>query len=91
MTELEERLASQDAQATHEALCARLDSLTKQLRKRMTEQLLTKDEFAQLTMLASASEIAQKVMGDFGSAQRAGMNDLAGHSQNPQKPFGEGA
>lgn len=65
MTELEERLAMPDAEAEQQAIAERLDSLTKRLRKRMTEELLTKDEFAQLTMLANASEIAQKVMEEF--------------------------
>ena len=65
MTELEERLARPDAEAEQQAIAERLDCLTKRLRKRMTEELLTKDEFAQLTMLANASEIAQKVMEEF--------------------------
>ena len=65
MTELEERLARPDAEAEQQVIAERLDSLTKRLRKRMAEELLSKDEFAQLTMLANASEIAQKVMEEF--------------------------
>jgi 5'-deoxynucleotidase YfbR-like HD superfamily hydrolase len=82
MTELEERLAGPDSEAEQSALAERLDSLTKQLRKRMAEQLLTKDEFAQLTMLANASEIAHKVMEEFQAGQQPLIDSETLHSRS---------
>ncbi len=77
MTELEERLAAPDTEATQKALCARLQSLATQLRQRIAEQLLTKDEFTQLTLLASASEIAQKVIQESGRTDPPRVKDGA--------------
>lgn len=79
MTELEERLAAQDAGNLRKDIQLRLESLTKRLRQRMAEQLQTQEEFRCLTLLASAGEMAQKVIGDVDSLAPRPLMDSSPH------------
>ena len=64
LTDLEARLATPSADALRKDILNRMATLEQRLRKLMSHQPQTQAEFARLTVLASASETAQKVIAD---------------------------
>jgi hypothetical protein len=68
-TDLQARLATNGAEAVRSDLVARMAALESQLRGLMAHQPQTKEAFARLTILARASETAQKVVADTGWAE----------------------
>ncbi len=68
-TDLQARLAANGAEALRADLVARMAALESRLRGVMANQPQTKEKFARLTILASASETAQKVVADAGWAE----------------------
>ncbi len=69
LTDLQARLCADGAQALRADITARMTALENRLRGLMAHQPQTKQEFARLTILASASETAQKVVADAGWAE----------------------
>ena len=69
LTDLQARLCADGAQALRADITARMAALESRLRGVMANQPQTKEKFARLTILASASETAQKVVADAGWAE----------------------
>lgn len=61
-TELEERLEGEGADALRESLLQQLAGMERRLRTMMSTPLLSRDEFARATRLATATEWAQRVV-----------------------------
>ncbi len=66
LTDLQARLCANGAQALRADIMARMAALENRLRGLMANRPQTKEEFARLTILANASETAQKVVADAG-------------------------
>ncbi len=66
LTDLQARLCANGAQAPRADITARMAALENRLRGLMANRPQTKEEFARLTILANASETAQKVVADAG-------------------------
>ncbi len=66
LTDLQARLCANGAQALRADITARMAALENRLRGLMANRPQTKEEFARLTILANASETAQKVVADAG-------------------------
>ncbi len=66
LTDLQARLCADGAQALRAHITARMAALENRLRGLMANRPQTKAEFARLTILANASETAQKVVADAG-------------------------
>jgi len=66
LTDLQARLCANGAQALRTDITARMAALENRLRGLMATRPQTKEEFARLTILANASETAQKVVADAG-------------------------
>lgn len=66
LTDLQARLCANGAQPLRADITARMAALENRLRGLMANRPQTKEEFARLTILANASETAQKVVADAG-------------------------
>lgn len=75
LTDLQARLSANGAEALRADITARMAALENRLRGLMAHQPQTKQEFARLTILAIASETAQKVVAD------AGWTESLAHAQ----------
>ncbi len=71
LTELTERLASEGSQALRQELANKLAAMEARLRNTLATQLLTREEFERATLLATAGELAQRVVGRTASAKEA--------------------
>ncbi len=66
LTELEEKLASQEGAALQQEIAHRLQALAARLQSLKTDRLQPREDFARLILLESATEAAQKVMQEAG-------------------------
>ena len=64
LTELQARLSANGAEGLRADILERMTALETRLRNLMAQRLQTKAEFARLTILAYASDTAQKVIAD---------------------------
>ncbi len=64
MTELQARLERPDAETVRQEIVKRLVTLETRLQTLRADPVQTRETFARLTVLATAAEMAQKVMSD---------------------------
>ena len=62
MTELQERLDGEQSDALRQELHQKMVAMEARLRHSLSTQLLTPPEFERITLLATATEAAQKVI-----------------------------